>query len=92
MFTGAFSNGFPWLNIAGMLVKHIKSKCRKSLQSEPITAEQDVCIYLIVIQICVGLSSTESVRKIIDKSPIKFVRGIKLDTKNGKTEERLLVS
>ncbi|XP_030228548.1 capping protein, Arp2/3 and myosin-I linker protein 3 isoform X4 [Gadus morhua] len=34
---------------------------------------------------------TESVRKIIDKSPIKFVRGIKLGTKNGKTEERILV-
>ncbi|CAL8306899.1 unnamed protein product [Lota lota] len=34
---------------------------------------------------------TESVRKIIDKSPIKFVRGIKLDTKNGKTEDRILV-
>uniref|UniRef100_A0A8C4YUK0 Capping protein regulator and myosin 1 linker 3 n=1 Tax=Gadus morhua TaxID=8049 RepID=A0A8C4YUK0_GADMO len=60
------------------------------------TAKKDnpvsyVCIFLIVIQICVGLPSTESVRKIIDKSPIKFVRGIKLGTKNGKTEERILV-
>uniref|UniRef100_A0A3B4X6B6 CARMIL pleckstrin homology domain-containing protein n=1 Tax=Seriola lalandi dorsalis TaxID=1841481 RepID=A0A3B4X6B6_SERLL len=26
-----------------------------------------------------------------DKSSIKFVRGIKLDTKNGKTEDRILV-
>uniref|UniRef100_A0A3P8T6W4 Capping protein regulator and myosin 1 linker 3 n=1 Tax=Amphiprion percula TaxID=161767 RepID=A0A3P8T6W4_AMPPE len=34
---------------------------------------------------------TESIRKIIDKSSIKFIRGIKLDTKNGKTEDRILV-
>lgn len=37
-------------------------------------------------------SSTESIRKIIDKSSIKFVCGIKLDTKNGKSEDRILVS
>lgn len=35
---------------------------------------------------------TESIRKIIDKSPTKFIRGIKLDTKNGKSEDRILVS
>ncbi|XP_029355872.1 capping protein, Arp2/3 and myosin-I linker protein 3-like isoform X2 [Echeneis naucrates] len=34
---------------------------------------------------------TESIRRIIDRSSIKFVRGIKLDTKNGKTEDRILV-
>ncbi|KAM6963029.1 capping protein, Arp2/3 and myosin-I linker protein 3-like [Aplochiton taeniatus] len=34
---------------------------------------------------------TESIRKIIDKSSIKFIRGIKLDTKNGKSEDRILV-
>ncbi|XP_031167540.1 capping protein, Arp2/3 and myosin-I linker protein 3-like isoform X1 [Sander lucioperca] len=34
---------------------------------------------------------TESIRKIIDKSSIKFIHGIKLDTKNGKTEDRILV-
>ncbi|XP_008280204.1 leucine-rich repeat-containing protein 16B-like [Stegastes partitus] len=34
---------------------------------------------------------TESIRKIIDKSSIKFIRSIKLDTKNGKTEDRILV-
>uniref|UniRef100_A0A3Q1FSS8 Capping protein, Arp2/3 and myosin-I linker protein 3-like n=1 Tax=Acanthochromis polyacanthus TaxID=80966 RepID=A0A3Q1FSS8_9TELE len=34
---------------------------------------------------------TESIRKIIDKSSIKFIRGIRLDTKNGKTEDRILV-
>ncbi|KAF0042395.1 hypothetical protein F2P81_005927 [Scophthalmus maximus] len=33
----------------------------------------------------------ESIRKIIDKSSIKFVCGIKLDTKNGKSEDRILV-
>ncbi|XP_014845614.1 PREDICTED: leucine-rich repeat-containing protein 16B-like [Poecilia mexicana] len=34
---------------------------------------------------------TESIRKIIDKSSIKFICSIKLDTKNGKTEDRILV-
>ncbi|XP_029286265.1 capping protein, Arp2/3 and myosin-I linker protein 3-like isoform X2 [Cottoperca gobio] len=34
---------------------------------------------------------TESIRKIIDKSSIKFVHGIKLDAKSGKTEDRLVV-
>ncbi|XP_038136666.1 capping protein, Arp2/3 and myosin-I linker protein 3-like isoform X2 [Cyprinodon tularosa] len=34
---------------------------------------------------------TESIRKIIDKSSIKLICSIKLDTKNGKTEDRILV-
>ncbi|CAJ1060013.1 capping protein%2C Arp2/3 and myosin-I linker protein 3-like isoform X2 [Xyrichtys novacula] len=34
---------------------------------------------------------TESIKKTIDKSAIKFVYGIKLDAKNGKTEDRILV-
>uniref|UniRef100_A0A1A8RQQ2 Leucine rich repeat containing 16B n=1 Tax=Nothobranchius rachovii TaxID=451742 RepID=A0A1A8RQQ2_9TELE len=34
---------------------------------------------------------TESIRKIIDKSSVKFICSIKLDTKNGKTENRILV-
>uniref|UniRef100_A0A8C7P3M3 Capping protein regulator and myosin 1 linker 3 n=1 Tax=Oncorhynchus mykiss TaxID=8022 RepID=A0A8C7P3M3_ONCMY len=33
-----------------------------------------------------------SIRKIIDKSSTKFIRGIKLETKNGKSEDRILVS
>uniref|UniRef100_A0A8D3AW49 Leucine-rich repeat-containing protein 16B-like n=1 Tax=Scophthalmus maximus TaxID=52904 RepID=A0A8D3AW49_SCOMX len=33
----------------------------------------------------------QTIRKIIDKSSIKFVCGIKLDTKNGKSEDRILV-
>uniref|UniRef100_A0A3Q2NNB3 Capping protein, Arp2/3 and myosin-I linker protein 3-like n=1 Tax=Fundulus heteroclitus TaxID=8078 RepID=A0A3Q2NNB3_FUNHE len=33
----------------------------------------------------------KSIRKIIDKSSIKFICSIKLDTKNGKTEDRILV-
>nr|XP_020459142.1 capping protein, Arp2/3 and myosin-I linker protein 3-like isoform X2 [Monopterus albus] len=41
--------------------------------------------------VSVSKDITESIRKIIDKSSIKFVRGIKLDTKNGKTEDRILV-
>uniref|UniRef100_A0A3B4VKS9 Capping protein, Arp2/3 and myosin-I linker protein 3-like n=1 Tax=Seriola dumerili TaxID=41447 RepID=A0A3B4VKS9_SERDU len=41
--------------------------------------------------VSVNKDITESIRKIIDKSSIKFVRGIKLDTKNGKTEDRILV-
>ncbi|XP_026160863.1 capping protein, Arp2/3 and myosin-I linker protein 3-like [Mastacembelus armatus] len=41
--------------------------------------------------ISVSKDITESIRKIIDKSSIKLVRAIKLDTKNGKTEDRILV-
>ncbi|XP_047443864.1 capping protein, Arp2/3 and myosin-I linker protein 3-like isoform X3 [Mugil cephalus] len=41
--------------------------------------------------VSVSKDMTESIRKIIDKSSVKFIRGIKLDTKNGKTEDRILV-
>lgn len=41
---------------------------------------------------CFVFLSTESIKKIVDKSSIKFVHGIKLDTKSGKTEDRILVS
>ncbi|XP_062251665.1 capping protein, Arp2/3 and myosin-I linker protein 3-like [Platichthys flesus] len=41
--------------------------------------------------VSVSKDISESIRKIIDKSSIKFVCGIKLDTKNGKTEDRILV-
>ncbi|XP_053708449.1 capping protein, Arp2/3 and myosin-I linker protein 3-like isoform X2 [Synchiropus splendidus] len=41
--------------------------------------------------VSVNKEMTESIRKITDKSPIKFARGIKLDTKSGKTEDRILV-
>ncbi|KAJ0065323.1 hypothetical protein NL108_007057 [Boleophthalmus pectinirostris] len=41
--------------------------------------------------VSVSKDITDSIRKIIDKSFIKFVCGIKLDTKNGKSEDRLLV-
>ncbi|XP_018588611.2 uncharacterized protein LOC108922769 isoform X1 [Scleropages formosus] len=41
--------------------------------------------------ITVSREITESLRRIIDKSTIKFVRGIKLDTKSGKSEDRILV-
>ncbi|TSL47579.1 Capping protein, Arp2/3 and myosin-I linker protein 3 [Bagarius yarrelli] len=34
---------------------------------------------------------TESIRKLVDKSTIKFARGVKLETKNGKSEDRILV-
>ncbi|XP_070701544.1 capping protein, Arp2/3 and myosin-I linker protein 3 [Pempheris klunzingeri] len=34
---------------------------------------------------------TESVRKVLDKQAIKFVRAIKQDTRSGKTEDRILV-
>ncbi|XP_062857207.1 capping protein, Arp2/3 and myosin-I linker protein 3-like [Trichomycterus rosablanca] len=34
---------------------------------------------------------TESIRKSVDRSAIKFIRGIKLETKNGKSEDRILV-
>ncbi|XP_067109060.1 capping protein, Arp2/3 and myosin-I linker protein 3 [Osmerus mordax] len=34
---------------------------------------------------------TESIRRVIDKQSIKFVRAVKQDTKNGKSEDRILV-
>ncbi|XP_060740151.1 capping protein, Arp2/3 and myosin-I linker protein 3-like isoform X1 [Tachysurus vachellii] len=34
---------------------------------------------------------TDSIRKFVDKSAIKFARGVKLETKNGKSEDRILV-
>lgn len=36
-------------------------------------------------------NSAESVKKIVDKSSIKFIHAVKLDTKTGKTEDRVLV-
>uniref|UniRef100_A0A8C6P151 Leucine rich repeat containing 16B n=1 Tax=Nothobranchius furzeri TaxID=105023 RepID=A0A8C6P151_NOTFU len=36
-------------------------------------------------------TTISSIRKIIDKSSVKFICSIKLDTKNGKTENRILV-
>ncbi|KAG5275739.1 hypothetical protein AALO_G00124020 [Alosa alosa] len=41
--------------------------------------------------VSVSRELTESIRKLIDKSSIKFIRGIKLETKNGKSEDRILV-
>uniref|UniRef100_A0A8C7UD59 Capping protein regulator and myosin 1 linker 3 n=1 Tax=Oncorhynchus mykiss TaxID=8022 RepID=A0A8C7UD59_ONCMY len=37
------------------------------------------------------LLSTESIRRLIDKQSIKFVRAVKQDTKHGKSEDRILV-
>lgn len=51
-----------------------------------------MCVFLTLYVYVLCLSSAESIRKIIDKSSIKFIHGIKLDTKNGKTEDRILVS
>ncbi|XP_058495056.1 capping protein, Arp2/3 and myosin-I linker protein 3-like [Solea solea] len=41
--------------------------------------------------VSVNKDITESIKKIVDKSSIKFVCGIKLDNKSGKTEDRILV-
>ncbi|XP_063058129.1 capping protein, Arp2/3 and myosin-I linker protein 3-like [Engraulis encrasicolus] len=41
--------------------------------------------------VSVSRDHTESIRKLVDKSSIKFIRGIKLETKNGKSEDRILV-
>lgn len=38
------------------------------------------------------LASLESIRKVLDKQAVKFVRAIKQDTRSGKTEDRILVS
>lgn len=37
------------------------------------------------------LSFSESIRKVLDKQPIKFVRAVKQDLRSGKTEDRILV-
>uniref|UniRef100_A0A8C7LII9 Capping protein regulator and myosin 1 linker 3 n=1 Tax=Oncorhynchus kisutch TaxID=8019 RepID=A0A8C7LII9_ONCKI len=37
------------------------------------------------------LLSTESIRRLIEKQSIKFVRAVKQDTKHGKSEDRILV-
>ncbi|CAB1332067.1 unnamed protein product [Coregonus sp. 'balchen'] len=55
---------------------------RRDMASKDITAS---CF------VSVSRDITESIRKIVDKSSIKFIRGIKLDTKNGKSEDRILV-
>ncbi|XP_056912530.1 capping protein, Arp2/3 and myosin-I linker protein 3 isoform X3 [Takifugu flavidus] len=39
----------------------------------------------------VGREITESIRKVLDKQPIKFVRAVKQDLRSGKTEDRILV-
>ncbi|KAK6310972.1 hypothetical protein J4Q44_G00190270 [Coregonus suidteri] len=39
----------------------------------------------------VSRENTESIRRLIDKQSIKFVRAVKQDTKNGKSEDRILV-
>ncbi|XP_076874284.1 LOW QUALITY PROTEIN: capping protein, Arp2/3 and myosin-I linker protein 3-like [Brachyhypopomus gauderio] len=41
--------------------------------------------------VSVSRDLTDSIRKFIDKSAIKFVRGVKFETKNGKSEDRILV-
>lgn len=37
------------------------------------------------------LLSPESIRKVLDKQAIKFVRAIRQDTRSGKTEDKILV-
>lgn len=53
--------------------------CRTDCQMEG--AHSNVLLFL-----------TDSIRKFVDKSTIKFARGVKLETKNGKSEDRILVS
>ncbi|KAI5608465.1 capping protein, Arp2/3 and myosin-I linker protein 3 [Silurus asotus] len=38
-----------------------------------------------------GVAAHDSIRKFVDKSAVKFARGVKLETKNGKSEDRILV-
>lgn len=33
----------------------------------------------------------ESIRKVLDKQPVKFVRAVKQDLRSGRTEDRVLV-
>lgn len=35
--------------------------------------------------------SSESIRKVLDKQPVKFVRAVKQDLRSGKSEDRVLV-
>lgn len=44
------------------------------------------------ITICCYFLSAESIKKTIEKSSIKFIHGVKLDTKTGKSDDRILVS
>ncbi|XP_072297074.1 capping protein, Arp2/3 and myosin-I linker protein 3 isoform X2 [Eucyclogobius newberryi] len=41
--------------------------------------------------VSVSREITESIRKVLDKQPIKFVRAIKQDTRSSKSEDRILV-
>ncbi|KAM4728725.1 capping protein, Arp2/3 and myosin-I linker protein 3 isoform 3-T3 [Anableps anableps] len=41
--------------------------------------------------VSVSREITESIRKVLDKQPIKFVRAIKQETRGGKSEDRILV-
>uniref|UniRef100_A0AAZ3SUK1 Capping protein regulator and myosin 1 linker 3 n=1 Tax=Oncorhynchus tshawytscha TaxID=74940 RepID=A0AAZ3SUK1_ONCTS len=48
-------------------------------------------IYLQYLTFVSCLLSTESIRRLIEKQSIKFVRAVKQDTKHGKSEDRILV-
>ncbi|XP_014912869.1 leucine-rich repeat-containing protein 16B-like, partial [Poecilia latipinna] len=41
--------------------------------------------------VSVSREITESIRKVLDKQPVKFVRAIKQETRGGKSEDRILV-
>ncbi|KAG9273800.1 capping protein, Arp2/3 and myosin-I linker protein 3 isoform X1 [Astyanax mexicanus] len=49
------------------------------------------CCLLTINFSCLSLSSTESIRRVIDKPSIKLARAVKAENKNGKSEDRILV-
>lgn len=53
-----------------------------------------VCVYHgnRPVHTCSALPfSSESIRKVLDKQPVKFVRAVKQDLRSGRTEDRVLV-
>lgn len=48
-------------------------------------------VFLLLFLTFISSNSAESIKKIVDKSSIKFIHAVKLDTKTGKTEDRILV-
>lgn len=75
------------IDLAG---EQLESECISGQDLNPF-----ICFYHVnrSIYTCSPLLSffSESIRKVLDKQPVKFVRAIKQDLRSGKTEDRVLV-
>lgn len=66
----------------------------KQLQSPDRVLKPVICFHRVrgSIYTCSPLLSfSESIRKVLDKQPVKFVRAVKQDLRSGKSEDRVLV-